>query len=186
MNKLAKAAIAAAVGTGLLLGGAGTLATWNASTPINGGTIVAGNLTIADGGTGVWTSGTTPINLSTYKIVPGDTLTYTDTVNVTATGNNLVARLALSGGSIAASTSAPADVALASYLSSNAVITASGPGITADPDGSTYTITAATYVPTPITLTVTITFPLGNPGTKDDSMLGSINLSNLAVTLTQI
>ena len=188
MNKLTKAAIATAVGTALLLGGAGTLASWNSSTTINGGTIVAGNLTIADGATGVWKSGTTPINLSTYKIVPGDTLTYTDTVNVTATGDNLVAKLALAGGSVTSSTTAAADVALASYVSSNAVITASGAGIVAGTgvDAGTYTITAAAYVPTPITLTVTITFPSGTAGSNNTSMLGSINLSNMAVTLTQV
>ena len=189
MNKLTKAAIATAVGTALLLGGAGTLASWNSSASINGGTVVAGNLAIASGATGVWKSGSTTIDLSTYKIVPGDTLTYTDTVNVTATGDNLKAKLALTGGSIAASTAASADVALASYLTSSAVVTATpGAGIAAGTgvDAGTYTITAATYVATPITLTVTITFPSGTAGSNNDSMLGSVNLSNVAVTLTQV
>ena len=188
MNKLTKAAIATAVGTALLLGGAGTLASWNSSASINGGTIVAGNLAIASGATGVWKSGSTTIDLSTYKIVPGDTLTYTDTVNVTATGDNLKAKLALTGGSIAASTAAAADVALAGYITSNAVIAASGAGIAAGTgvDAGTYTITAATYVATPITLTVTLTFPSGTAGSNNDSMLGSVSLSNMAVTLTQV
>ena len=188
MNKLAKAAIATAVGTALLLGGAGTLATWNSSTTIIGGTIVAGNLSITDGGTGVWKSGSTTINLSTYKIVPGDTLTYTDTVNVVATGNNLQATLALAGGSIAASSTAPADAALAAALTSSAVVTASGAGIVAGTgaNAGTYTITAATYVPSTITVNVTITFPSGTAGSNNSSMLGSVNLSNMAVSLTQI
>jgi alternate signal-mediated exported protein len=189
MNKLTKATIAGAVGVALLLGGAGTLATWNSSATLPGGTIVAGNLKVDATGTvaGVWTSAGKTISLSTYKIVPGDVLTYTKTVNVTATGDNLVATLGLSGGAISASSTASADVQLATELKQSAVITASGTGITQTATqlaADQYTITGATGGTT-ITVVVTITFPKGTDFSNSDSMTGSVNLAGMAVNLTQ-
>ena len=131
MNKLTKAAIAGGVGIALLLGGAGTLATWNTSTNISGGTIVAGSLTI---GTPVFTSPATSFwsvkhttagavvtkdltltgNAFTvtsggaaFTSSPGDQLIYTSTVPLTVTGTNLVAVLSLTSGAIAAVTVSP-------------------------------------------------------------------------------
>lgn len=189
MNKLTKAAVAGTVGVALLLGGAGTLATWNSSAAISGGTIVAGNLVVDSAATpaGVWTDqNNATVNLASYRIVPGDTLTYTKTVAVTATGDNLVATLALAPGSIAASSTDAADVALAGYLTKNAVITASGTGIAAAGGGS-YTVTAGTAgVSQNVTVTVTIEFPKSaTAGAENASKLGSVDLSGLAVNLTQ-
>ena len=123
MNKLTKAAIAGGVGIALLLGGAGTLATWNTSTNISGGTIVAGSLTIGTATSTGWsvshTSGTntttTPLSLNTatgaftvttgsvaFTSSPGDKLIYTSTVPLTVTGTNLAAVLSLTSGAITA------------------------------------------------------------------------------------
>ena len=110
MNKLLKGAIAGAVGIALLTGGAGTFALWNSSTAVSGGTIVAGNLLVADSGTaGSWSVNGHAVTLSSFKAAPGDTLTFTKTVNVTATGDNLVATLGLGAASITPSSTAPAD-----------------------------------------------------------------------------
>lgn len=189
MNKLTKAAVAGTVGVALLLGGAGTLATWNSSAAISGGTIVAGNLVVDSASTpdGVWKDqNSTTVDLATYKIVPGDTLTFTKDVAVTATGDNLVATLALAPGSIAPSSTSTADGALAGYLTKNAVITASGTGIAAVGDGS-YTVSAGTAgVSRNVTVTVTIGFPKSlTAGAENDSKLGSVDLTGLAVNLTQ-
>lgn len=186
MNKLLKGAIAGAAGVALLLGGAGTFALWNSSTAVSGGTIVAGNLLVADSGTvGTWAANGTAMTLSSFKAVPGDVLTYTKTIAVTATGNNLVATLGLGAASITASTASAADTALAAYLTKSAVLSATGTGITAS--GANYTITAgSTGVSQNVTVTATITFPKNAAaGFENNTKLGSVSLDNLAVTLTQ-
>ncbi len=186
MNKLLKGAIAGAAGVALLLGGAGTFAYWNSSASIGGGTIVSGNLAVAsNAAAGVWKSNGNVVNLATHKIVPGDSLTYTKTMDITATGDNLVATLGLDAASVTPSTTAAADVALAAYVTKSAVLTASGTGISGT--GPTYTVTAgAAGVTQTVTVTVTINFPKSTTaGFENNTKLGSINLTNLAVTLTQ-
>ncbi|GAA0992975.1 alternate-type signal peptide domain-containing protein [Subtercola frigoramans] len=189
MNRLVKGAIAGAAGIALLLGGAGTFAYWNSSATISGGTIVAGNLVVSDPGpAGVWTinGGSTPIVLAGYKIVPGDVLTYTKTMHIVATGDNLVATLGLGAASIQASTAAAPDVALAAYLTKGAVLTDSGTGITgASPS---YTITpGAVGIAQDVVTVVTITFPKdGVAGFENGTKLGSVSLDALTVILSQV
>ena len=98
MNKMAKGALATGVGVALLLGGGGTLAVWNQEVNASAGTIAAGNLQLATE-TGVWTSNISgPVgNIATYKIVPGEKLTYTQNVDVTLEGNNIGANLTVTG-----------------------------------------------------------------------------------------
>lgn len=189
MNKLTKAAIAGAAGIALLLGGAGTFAVWNSQATIAGGQITAGNLTVATTNAGVWKdqNGAT-INLATYRIVPGDTLTYTQDITINATGQNLTAALALGAGSIAPATSGDTeDVALASALSGSAVLSMNlVTGITGS--GSSYTIDAATLSsPALTTVTATITFPkdVATVGANNAAKLGVVNLAGMNVTLTQ-
>jgi alternate signal-mediated exported protein len=202
MNKLVKGAIATAAGVVLLMGGAGTFAYWNSSVGITGGTIVAGNLLVSDAtpSDGVWTvqkngTGTaSTVTLSSFKASPGDVLTYTKTVKITATGDNLVAKLSLAPGSIVAASTgnAAANTALAADLTQAASISATGTGIVAVTSGAnagTYTITpgaGAGISAQSVTLTATITFPKSaTSGVEDAAMLGSVNLSGMAVTLDQ-
>ena len=153
MNKLTKAAIAGGLGIALLLGGAGTLATWNTSANISGGTIVAGSLTIGTATSTGWSvshgTGTNTTNIpltlsnntftvtsptaggtSAFTSSPGDRLIYTSTVPLTVTGTNLAATLSLTSGAIAAVTSTStatqnANNALASALLNSVAFTAS-------------------------------------------------------------
>ena len=105
MNKTTKGAVAAAAAGVLLLGGAGSLAYWNATGTVAGGTISSGELTLTnadcDPGVGttdsVWTiDGGTAFNPATEKIVPGDTLTKVCTYTITASGTHLEALLTTS------------------------------------------------------------------------------------------
>jgi len=192
MNKLLKGAIAGAAGLTLLLGGAGTFALWNSSTSITGGNIQSGELTLAGGGAGVWKDKANAVipTINAYKIVPGDVLTYTKDLTVTATGATLTADLALAPASIVAVTVTPtadpaadavkqaANDALKTSLTNQAVVTAKVAGA---PISNTYTVPA--NATTTIAVTVTITFPSSVSGTT--GMLGSVNLSDVAVTLTQ-
>ncbi|TFD07061.1 alternate-type signal peptide domain-containing protein [Cryobacterium sp. TMT1-66-1] len=189
MNKLLVSAIAGAAGLTLLLGGAGTFALWNSSTSIAGGTITAGTLLIADSAptNGVWKSGSTVITMSSYRIVPGDTITYTKSVDITATGDNLVATAVVDPASIVPTNAAtPADIKLASYITKTAALAITGSGITGTSPSLTITPTATGGATRTATVTVSVTFPKnGTPGFENDAKLGSVNLGALAVTLTQ-
>lgn len=102
MNKATKGAIAAGAAGILLLGGAGTFALWEDNESITGGTVSTGVMTLAVG-SGTWAETATPgtpINIGTFDIVPGDSLTYTTTVTATATGDNLTGELKIEGSSL--------------------------------------------------------------------------------------
>ncbi|RAM35808.1 alternate-type signal peptide domain-containing protein [Arthrobacter globiformis] len=96
-STLIKGTAAIAVGAALLLGGGGTLAAWNAEATATPGTIVSGDLNVT-AAAGVWTdrAGAT-IDISTYKVVPGDKLTYTQTLTVKLVGNKMAADITLTG-----------------------------------------------------------------------------------------
>jgi len=98
-STLIKGTAAIAVGAALLLGGGGTLAAWNDAVTTNPGTIIAGNLDLAVvDNSGVWKSGTQDVTASikdgTYKVVPGDVLTFTQTLDVKLDGNHMAATIA--------------------------------------------------------------------------------------------
>ena len=89
MNKFAKGSLAAGAGVVLLLGGAGTLAYWNDSAELTGGTVNAGELTLTPvEGSGKWAP-----ELTTW--VPGDESTYSQTLQLVATGDNIQGTIAL-------------------------------------------------------------------------------------------
>ena len=101
MNKMAKGAMAIGVGAALLLGGGGTLAVWNQTQAANAGQIAAGDLQLTTQ-PGVWTNayGTVvdldPTNaVADYKVVPGDVLTYSQTMDVKLTGDLMQAKLSI-------------------------------------------------------------------------------------------
>jgi alternate signal-mediated exported protein len=189
MKKIVKASIATTAGVILLLGGAGTFATWNSSANAEGAAITAGNLEV-DGlaeTAGVWTTadGTT-IDIAGYRIVPGDVLTYTKAMKVGAEGDSLNATLGLSEESISpVDPNNAADVALDSYLQTNAVLTIAGEGIT-ETGANTFAVTPnGEVVAQDVTVTVTVTFPAGDAGGNNDAMNGEVTLDDLTVTLTQ-
>jgi alternate signal-mediated exported protein len=177
MNKLTKGAVAAAAAIAPLLGGAGTFATWNASAAVANVGITAGNLSIAPGAVaGTWSDATGAVDLSAYRITPGDVLTFTQDFDVTATGHSLPATLTLTAGSIAPASSNAQDIALAAALGNTAVLTAAG--LASDGNGG-YIVPMGT---TSVTVTVTITFPTA---AGNASQNGQVSLSGMKVTLTQ-
>jgi alternate signal-mediated exported protein len=98
-STLLKGTAAIAVGAALLLGGGGTLASWNAEATTTPGTIIAGDLDVAKIGIGIWTdrAGTAIPNISTYRVVPGDKLTFTQNLNVTLVGDKMAANITAAG-----------------------------------------------------------------------------------------
>lgn len=184
MNKLVKGAIAGAAGIALLLGGAGTLALWNDSATIAApGTINAGTLTIAATApaTDGWqTASGTAVDLSTYRVVPGDTLKYVKTFTVTATGNTLSATVALGALAITAATTGDtiANGNLAAYLTKTAAFTVDGV--------TTTTISGKTGTQT-VVVTATMVFPKSTTaGFENNTKNGVVNLANFTIALTQV
>jgi len=184
MNKITKGAIAAAAGVILLMGGAGTLASWNSSANAGSAqTITAGSLAVTANGSGTWKSGSTVITPSSFRIVPGDSLTYTQTFNLVASGDNLLFTLSSTPGAIAAASTSPvlpADTALAAALTGSSVISVAGSNIAPSTTLGTYKVTTAGT--TVITVTMTVAFPYAS---GNSSQTGAVTFGNGAVTVTQ-
>jgi len=169
MNKMTKGAIAGAAGVVLLLGGAGTFALWNDSASVNAGSISTGTLTLT-AGTGVWkdvstdVTGQPTIDASTFKMVPGDTLAYTNTFTVASSGNNLKANFGTSytAGTLPTDVSATVSVTRAGTAVANPVVANNGDVFT---------------------VTVTLAFDRATTGTTSQN--ATVNLNAVGVTLTQ-
>jgi alternate signal-mediated exported protein len=166
---LIKGTAALAVGAGLLLGGGGTLAWWNAADAAAPGTVVAGDLNVAKAGPGVWKdrAGNT-ITIASYKVVPGDKLTFTQDLDVTLEGDKMAATLTASGVE-------PVN----GFTSANVVVT--------DPvlKGANNQVIA-----NPLTnsqdVTATITFEFKSTTEDRDNSSANYNLGNVSFTLQQI
>ncbi len=176
MNNLTKAAIAGAAGIALLLGGAGSLAFWNDSTGMGGASITAGTLTISSNTDGAWTNDGNPVDLATFRAVPGDELVFTATFNVTATGDNLSATVGITGDSIVAASAGGADTALAGLLTESASFLVDGVSTT------TVVGAAGTQV---VTVSVTVTWPDGTSAADNAAKNGAVDLTAMTITLTQ-
>jgi alternate signal-mediated exported protein len=170
MNKTIKGAIAAGSAALLLAGGAGSLAYWESSNSVGGGTIASGKLALTPvAGNGTWKNGSNTINtIASYKIVPGDTLTYTKGFTVAASGNNLGATVAVDKSSISGGLLAAGGATVTTR-----VLKASSPVTTLSSADDNATLTAE----------VTVTFPSTVSGT--DFQTQSLDLSTVALKATQ-
>lgn len=177
MNKFTKGAIATGAGVVLLLGGAGTFALWNDEASVNGGTVTSGVLDISAGTTGTWndvTSGSAvPINIGTFKVVPGDVLEFTQNVQITATGNNLEGELTVDGSSITGALASKLDI---DFIATGTGVTGSGT--------DTLTITPGTTGVTNLAVKVRVTFPAST--TDQVGQNETANLSGLTLLLEQV
>lgn len=188
MNKLAKGAIAGAAGIALLLGGAGTFALWNDSASVNGSSVTAGTLAFASNTTaGSWSNATatTPVpitDISTFRIVPGNTLKYTKALTVNATGNDLKGQLQLDAASITGT--------LASYVTTTLDATSTGATLTSAGAGTNtwnFVPNGAGTFTVNVVITVTLPATVGNgTGNGLNAQSATLNLSAVGVTLKQI
>jgi alternate signal-mediated exported protein len=165
-----KGSVAAAAGVAVLLGGAGTFALWNQSGAIGGDGTATGRLT-ATIGQAAWVDDTPGTHkghaidaITDFRLVPGDVLTGTVPVSVTAEGENILVEAAVTYG---ADFTLPDDVTAEVQLL----------------DGTTPVTTITDTGSTPRTLNaiVTITFD----GDASDSMTEDVDLSQIEVALQQ-
>lgn len=170
MNKSTKGAVAAGAAAVLLLGGAGSLAYWNAEGTIGGGSINAGNMELVNPTGGTWSlNGGAPVtDVSTVRIVPGDTLVFTGSWTIDAKGNNLEATIDAEG--IAATGGLADEVTI-----TDTYTVAGAPATTITEDNDTDVLTA----------TITVDLPYEAGVVNNDAMTLSLDLTDVNVTLTQ-
>ncbi|MBO3088481.1 alternate-type signal peptide domain-containing protein [Cellulomonas dongxiuzhuiae] len=202
MQNKTKGLIAGVAGIALLTGGS-TFALWSASDSIDGGEIINGNLAVTAEESLTWvdasedrTGGNHPIDLTTWRMVPGDIARGTQTITVELTGDNLVADLGLSyvvpQGGIATDVTATytlfdgsEEIATGIYGEGKTVRFAAnddGQGSTAD----TTSPDVAVVVDADGTKTLTVVVDVAFDRNATGSMKGSSVLQNMAVTLGQV
>ncbi|WP_255771632.1 alternate-type signal peptide domain-containing protein [Pseudarthrobacter sulfonivorans] len=170
---LIKGSAAIALGAALLLGGGGTLAAWNAEATTAPGTIVAGDLNVVKTVNGVWKdrAGTVIPDISAYKVVPGDKLTFTQDVDVTLTGDKMAATIVAVG----------ADQANG-FTPTNVAVT--GPSLAINGAPVPNNLTASTGIQK-VTATMTFEFLSANATGRTD-VNKTYNLGNVKFTLQQV
>ena len=193
MKKSTKALIAGGIGVALLVGGAGTVSFWTDQEDGGNGVISAGTLELGTPAGGGWeishegdSSGTAtePVafNPGSDQIVPGDILTYTQSIPVTLEGENIKAEF---NGNIDVTpdSDADADNKLADAITGDDLAATGLTGATGDLslDGETLTGEGEGTVE----VTTTITFPWGTEGQYNDAKLGALDFA-VDYTLTQV
>ena len=166
MNKMIKGAAFAGIGVALLLGGGGTLAVWNDKAEVDAGTIATGDLKL-EARQGFWTKDGSAIDITNYRVVPGETLKFTQPLDVTVTGEALKAKLAISG------------------LDLGAHVVLDGPYLSG-PAGEKLSESIIQSSPDPQTLTATATFSFREGIGGRDGAAQEFKLDGVAYTLTQL
>jgi alternate signal-mediated exported protein len=170
-STLIKGSAAIALGAALLLGGGGTLANWNAAATATPGTIVAGDLNVENTTAGVWKdrNGAT-INIATYKVVPGDKLTFTQDLAVTLTGNKMAANVATTG-----------VTETSGFTAANVTVSPVALSVGVTPVANPLVASAGTQ-----TVTATISFEFKSSTTARADVNASYNFNTVAFQLTQV
>ncbi|SEL81849.1 alternate-type signal peptide domain-containing protein [Rhodococcus maanshanensis] len=171
MNKQTKGAIAAGAAALLLAGGAGTMAAWNSSQTVAGGAVNSGTLSLTQNGSPAgWKENGNPVDITTFKAVPGDVITYNASFKVGAVGKNLNATLTADTSTITG------DAALISALAPSTVVTKNGAPLA----GGAITESNNNDI---VDVAVTFTFNNATAGTTAQG--AAVNLANFNVKLQQ-
>ncbi len=166
-------AAAGALGVALLTSGGGTFATWFDSASVAPGSIQSGTLDVAVG-SGAWAGPAGPVDPATYRVVPGDVLTYSVPVDVTAQGDNLRATLTTNLAEVAG---VPAGE-LGQYVAVDLRLTKDGVRVD---DAGTVTIAPSSQVQRYVA-TAQVTFKADTAGQLGQGASFDLGLLNLALT----
>lgn len=194
MKNSTKALIAGGAGAALLLGGAGTIAYWTDAADGGNGTITAGTLELGTATNGEWTishqgdgtgdpTGPAPFDPTADQVVPGDTLSYTQSIPVELAGENIAAVFTGEIEVVASNDEAANEALAAAIVGQDLAATgmSGADGLEFDPDTGTVTGEGTGTVD----VTTTVTFPWGEPGQFNEAQLGSLAFS-VDYTLTQV
>lgn len=180
MKKSTKGALAAGSAAALLLGGAGSLAYWTATSSVNGGAITSGTLSLSAGtcdSAWKYASGSDASNPVTL-VVPGDQITKKCTYTIGASGDHLSATLSSPTTLTyqkAGNTGTTLNLTAAAAYDVNGTAITNGGTVTSANDGQT------------LTATFKVTFPYGNATTvnANDTQHLTATLDAMTVNLTQ-
>lgn len=194
MRKTTKGAIAVGAGVALLLGGAGTLAYWTDSSALDSNTTVtAGNLDLAPvaaSAAWTWKTGGQTFVPATSRIVPGDTVVFTQRYTVTAQGDRLKAQLVVNG---LPTKTANTPVNPANVLDDKLVLTPlvsvvgtvpAGVVVSVTNDSLTVTNPGAVALTFQVDVKVEVEFPFGTADAQNGTTQ-SVDLSATTVSLNQ-
>ena len=178
MNKSTKGALAAGAAAILLLGGAGSLAYWNATQDAGTADIKSGNITLsapdcttADGSHDWQLDNGDTYVPGTTKVVPGDTISKVCDMTLVLTGEHIGATLTFDSAGL---TPASGDTTtLEDELDPNATFTVDGVAYTAITAPGTHVVRA------------TISVDFDGPGATNASMNGDVNLDAINVLAEQ-
>jgi alternate signal-mediated exported protein len=168
-----KATVAAVAGVALLAGVGGSFASWSETESVVSGTITQGKLSLSSADGSHWESSLNPgvpiTNVGDYRVVPGEVLTFTDTVTLTAEGDQLKATLTTNKATLAG-TSEDLDVEQTITDSKDGVVEGEGEGVAVDASDNNRKFDVE----------VTVEFPWGS---EEQELTRS--LADLEVTVTQ-
>lgn len=182
MHKDLKAALAALAGAGLLLGGAGSLAYWNDTGDVPGGTITSGSLALADAGCGDWTlDGGAVFDFGSDTVVPGDTLTRTCDFDISAVGDHLTADLTAAAPTLSDSALSDELVIGSSYSLVSLDVLDNEVVVPIAPEAGAVSVTSADDGKT-LRAAITVRFPFGVAVDNDSN--GGVQSVLDAVTIT--
>ncbi|MFC4395148.1 MULTISPECIES: alternate-type signal peptide domain-containing protein [Micrococcaceae] len=173
-STLIKGTAAIAVGAALLLGGGGTLAAWNQDASANAGQIVAGDLGVT-AVPGVWTDASKQEikDITKYRVVPGDKLTFTQTLSVKLRGDKMAAQIKLNDATTSTFSSANVAIAPLTITDSKGAVVSKDTIIKPVAD-DTQTVTVST----------TFNFLSTTPGVENVN--ATYDLSKVSYTLQQV
>lgn len=180
MNKMIKGALAGGAGVVLLMGSFGTFALWNDSTTIDNDALASGALDITDTGPAVWAdvsttgiAGGAAVDPDVHTMVPGDTWTLTQPVDIAADGKNLAVDFSVTG--IDPGTWSTLDVSM----------TYAGQPLTKGADGFARTFTAPAGESLDGTKDLVVTFAFPASVVDQDDQGEGVDLSAVGVAVTQ-
>jgi alternate signal-mediated exported protein len=178
MNKMVKGSVAGAAGVALLMGSFGTFALWQDQAGVEGSSITSGTLDITPGVT-QWADESTeapqkwtPTNA---LVVPGDTITRTQTFVVEATGANMMGELTFGAG----------DVVEGEFGDDISVtVDVQAPTLTEEEADARWSFDAP--LESPVTVTTKVTYEFKHSATAEATESAIATMQDSTFTLTQV
>jgi alternate signal-mediated exported protein len=182
-KQFVKGALTVTAGTALLVGGFGSFALWSEQDPLPSDPITAGELSL-EAQTESWRdesldSATTTWNPETDELVPGDTVTMTVPLTVTAVGKNLAGTIRLDGAALQTAGFGP------HFTVSYDVTPTPEAGVTPEQDGSVSFLRSAMN-DDEIEAEGTVTFALSEDASLNEAENANAVLSDVDFVLTQV
>lgn len=182
-KQVLKGALTVTAGTALLVGGFGSFALWSEQDPLPSAPIAAGELSL-EAQTESWLdespdAATTTWSPETDELVPGDTVTMTVPLTVTAVGKNLAGTIHLDGAALETADFGP------HFTVSYDVAPAPEAGVTHEQDGSVSFVRSAMN-DDEIEAEGTVTFALAEDASLNEAENANAVLSDVEFVLTQV